>query len=409
MTDTMIAAPAAGWYADPISDTTWRWWDGEHWSEQVRVRETAPAVAPVAAEPVFAPPAYSPEPTYDAPADRPELVYDAPAYDLGSAYDLDATYAPEPTYAPTPVYLTEPTHAPEPTFAPEPTYAPEQTFAAEPTFAPEPTYAPTPVYLTEPVYSPPTAQLAVVSRTAAMPAPIAEAVAPQPFVDHVIRIEPSAPDPIAEPSSSVVLFDADSPEPTYPWDAAIAALEAAQRGSTPIAAPSRASFGRRSTARTSGVVVRQSAQPATAVTESATTPWLWLLAFSLYIWGAVAGLLQGFVLPILLQSGMDVATLQLVGYGALLVGLLPVWVFAGLDIRTLGRRDLPTPSILWMVLLPPIGYFVARAAKLKPLGLTARGPQIALGVVTGLAVLALIAGVALFQSMITTLGIIPQF
>ncbi len=55
---------AAGWYPDPTNDAQVRWWDGEAWTEVVRMAEE-PVVEPVP-EPVYMPP---PEPAYiPAPA-----------------------------------------------------------------------------------------------------------------------------------------------------------------------------------------------------------------------------------------------------------------------------------------------------------------------------------------------------
>jgi hypothetical protein len=50
-----MAAPAAGWYADPMDAAAWRWWDGGTWTGHVRPKvETAPVV--VAPPVVPAPP-----------------------------------------------------------------------------------------------------------------------------------------------------------------------------------------------------------------------------------------------------------------------------------------------------------------------------------------------------------------
>jgi hypothetical protein len=45
----MATAPAAGWYPDPASPTSSRWWDGAAWTDHVQpaVMAAVPAVAPI--------------------------------------------------------------------------------------------------------------------------------------------------------------------------------------------------------------------------------------------------------------------------------------------------------------------------------------------------------------------------
>ncbi len=83
MSDLIVAAPAAGWYPDPIADGQLRWWNGEGWTE----RTTAPEPEPT---PIVAPTAIV-APAAPAPA--------APADQVDYAAALQ-TYAPEPAAAP---------------------------------------------------------------------------------------------------------------------------------------------------------------------------------------------------------------------------------------------------------------------------------------------------------------------
>jgi hypothetical protein len=139
----------------------------------------------------------------------------------------------------------------------------------------------------------------------------------------------------------------------------------------------------------------------TTQTGGANTPWIWLLAFSAYIYGLVAGVLQGVGL-VLLRG--DAAMSQLVGAGALLIALIPLIVFADLDGRRLRERGLPAPSALWVVLLTPLVYFAVRARKLKKVGARSRGPEIALLIVVGVQV---VGGILAIYLALTVLPFLP--
>jgi len=120
------------------------------------------------------------------------------------------------------------------------------------------------------------------------------------------------------------------------------------------------------------------------ITGSPNTPWIWILAFFGPLYGVVAGLLQG---GALLAFGRDITTAQLVGGVALLVALIPFWVFADLDGRLLRQRGIEAPSVLWMLLLPPLLYFVVRARKLRRRELRSKGPDTAAFIVYAVQVL----------------------
>lgn len=144
------------------------------------------------------------------------------------------------------------------------------------------------------------------------------------------------------------------------------------------------------------------APTAAAPSTNANTPWIWILAFSLYVWAFVAGLGQGIVYSLLPRTDPN---FTLFGAAALVIGLIPLWIFADLDGRALRKRGFPAPSVLWMLLLPPLVYFAVRARKLKRASARSKGPEIALLIVVALQILAGIAGglfaYSIFQTFIS--------
>lgn len=484
MSDTMILAPVAGWYDDPINDATWRWWDGANWTNQARSKDIplvsmVPTHAPpkyfdeqrgdgaLVAQPVLVPPTptehaptmfLEPEPELEpVDAGEPELiVYDdepaGPSFDdlvsEAAAHVVDAPAAPAAPaaseYEPpaTPEYEAAPA-TPEHALQPEPGFVPELAAAAEPAysaqppmFEPEPVYAAQPpAYEPEPTYAaqPPAFDLSDQSTPAASPQRFGQLFADDPVVSVHVTPETATPSSSISSSTELEIAGREPDAPVYPWDAAIAALaadnarfEAASAASGSVAAvsapvapaPSRrtlrgasapvsagaSSTSTPSTSTTVAVIPRgPAAAPATGAPESANTPWIWILAFGFYIWAAVAGVVQGVVLPMLATSGMDAATLQLIGLAALVVGLVPLWVLASLDRSALARRGLEGPSVLWMLLLPPIGYFVARGRKLAGQNARSRGPRLVLLVVTVIQVAAIAFGVFVAVTMVGAL------
>jgi hypothetical protein len=107
--------------------------------------------------------------------------------------------------------------------------------------------------------------------------------------------------------------------------------------------------------------------------QSPNTVWIWLLAFGLFISAFSVVVAQGLLLAIV-GAGSSAPVAIIVGF---IIGLAPVWVFAGLDIRALRHRGFQTASILFMLLIPPLVYFAARARMLKRDGVRSRGPEIA--------------------------------
>lgn len=391
----MTLAPAAGWYDDPMDDSAWRWWDGSGWTEQSRAKADV-SIAPV---PAYAPPPafVIDEPAYVEPEPAPAPVFEVPAY-----------VEPEPVYqAPEPVY-----QAPEP----EPQH-PVYDISSPLTPA---AFDHVPAYVEGQTVYPGAAASYSYAEPAPQPAPqpvapsTAVVVAP-PQVTH-----PFAPDPVVsvaitpEPVSTAVALRAPG-EPSYPWDDAIEALAAenaryasADAAASTYRAPTTSTASVASPTTTSSALVpttrRTAAAAPKAPAASASTPWIWLLAFSQFIFAAIAGGVVYAAITLLSLQLTD-PTLMLVGLGAVVVGFLPLLAFADRDRKTLAARDLPAPSALWMLLLPPIGYFAVRGRKLKAVGASARGPEIALFAV----IMATVVGGALIAlssvSLLTSLGI----
>jgi hypothetical protein len=103
------------------------------------------------------------------------------------------------------------------------------------------------------------------------------------------------------------------------------------------------------------------------------TAGIWLLAslplFSIalqVVLGVVFGVLQG-------ATGAVTSIPNLVFYAILIVF---AWVFAGLDIKALRGRGYEPPSIGWMLLLPPLVYFIKRGKVVRREGKRAWPPEL---------------------------------
>lgn len=137
--------------------------------------------------------------------------------------------------------------------------------------------------------------------------------------------------------------------------------------------------------------------------QSPNTVWIWLLAFGPYISAVAIGVAQGVLLGIGMAAvggGSPPAAMGLLG---LVIGMVPVWVFAGLDIRSLRQRGYQTASILFMLLVPPLVYFAARARKLKRDGVRSRGPEIAFLIVVAVYIGTAIIGAIIGGAMLAPL------
>ena len=91
MSDLIVAAPAAGWYPDPIADGQLRWWNGEGWTE----RTMAPQPEPT---PSVVPTIEASEPGDPGIPSRRQVHYAA----------ARQAYAPERTAAPSFAFSPEP-------------------------------------------------------------------------------------------------------------------------------------------------------------------------------------------------------------------------------------------------------------------------------------------------------------
>ena len=114
------------------------------------------------------------------------------------------------------------------------------------------------------------------------------------------------------------------------------------------------------------------------------------------------GLLQ-FVLPLFADEAAD--TLLLVAIALLVVPVVPLWIFADLDGRALRKRGFDAPSVLWMLLLPPLAYFVSRAVLLRRAGASSIAPLIALIVVLALVAAAVVLLLSAILAILTGMGV----
>lgn len=123
MSDLIVAAPAAGWYPDPIADGQLRWWNGEGWTE----RTMAPQPEPT---PSVVPAVEASEPGEVGIPSRRQVHAR-----LGDGDADDASLAPGPSAGlqPEPVPYTEVDYA-----AARQAYAPERTAVPGFAFSPEP-------------------------------------------------------------------------------------------------------------------------------------------------------------------------------------------------------------------------------------------------------------------------------
>jgi len=155
---------------------------------------------------------------------------------------------------------------------------------------------------------------------------------------------------------------------------------------------------------------QRAAKPATAgpaagadPTASTSTAWIWILVFSPIIYGVLAGALLQYVLPLFTDEAAD--TLLLVAIALLVVPVVPLWIFADLDGRALRTRGFDAPSVLWMLLLPPLAYFVGRAVLLRRAGASSLAPLIALIVVLALVAAAVVLLLSAILAILTSLGV----
>jgi hypothetical protein len=106
---------------------------------------------------------------------------------------------------------------------------------------------------------------------------------------------------------------------------------------------------------------------------SPQTPGIWLLAalpimsFGIqFVVGFAAGVIQG-------ATGTTLTPPNVV-FSAILLVL--GWIFAGMDVHALRTRGYKAPKIWWMLLLPPLAYFIARGRVVRREGQRAWPPEL---------------------------------
>ena len=119
------------------------------------------------------------------------------------------------------------------------------------------------------------------------------------------------------------------------------------------AAPASASFGASAPAWAPSAPTR---------TEDSATPAGWALHLT-PLWAAMLGT----VIPFGVALAAPGSSLLVQGICSLAC-LVLAWVLAAVDRAQLGRRGLPTASIAWMLLLPPLLYLVVRGRALRAAG-----------------------------------------
>jgi hypothetical protein len=135
---------------------------------------------------------------------------------------------------------------------------------------------------------------------------------------------------------------------------------------------------------------------------SPQTPGIWLLAsvplisFAIQFgFGFVMGILQG-------ATGISVSPPNIVFY---VIVLVLEWTFAAMDVKALGTRGYNAPKIWWMLLLPPLAYFIVRGRVVRREGQRAWPPELLYFLsILGIALIA-VAFVVFMMSMFG--GVLP--
>jgi hypothetical protein len=327
-----MTEPAAGWYHDPSDAGAWRWWDGASWTDHVRASDgvaTAPALHAV-------PPMSGPVQVI-----QPEPVVSAPSPMLPPSADT----APE-TFG-TPIPAAPP--GPEPTPAPAPVVAAPVTAPAEPVVAPSSHYQPVPTH--PPVFdTAPAAEAAPVSAPTPVQPPSTPAGAiPQP---GQVAAAPVGGGPVSATPETPVS------DQMYWHSSAAEVIEVPRHHN------SSASRAFAAQTRTAPRFVRDWND-----LGSPNTPGIWLLALTPLIGPGVYIAIQ-----IAMRSG------GLTGIVPTIVSTVAVvllaWIFAALDARALGERGYHAPSVAWMLLFPPLAYFIARGKAVRRETKSAWGPEL---------------------------------
>jgi Protein of unknown function (DUF2510) len=305
---SVLLSPAPGWYPDPAGVAAYRWWDGDGWTEGTHAGQ--------AAEPALVPTVTT---EHVAPREEPATVQAAPIQ--------QAT----PVHAATPVLepaAFEPAAFEPAAFEPaafEP--AAFETAAFETTAFETTAFAPaafeTAAFAPIPLFADPEPAVGVPA-TAAGPAPAAFPSAPvqQPTVQQM---------PVQQPTvQQLPVQQMPSPAPPSSGPAPAARTSAPRRGVSP-----------------------------------AKTRWVGILSAYPFVYPFAVGMIVA--LGYAGGAASNPTTLIVIGAIAAVVLLAPAWIVADYDRRELVRRGYePAPSMAWMLLLPPIGYLIARRRVVGP-------------------------------------------
>jgi hypothetical protein len=105
--------------------------------------------------------------------------------------------------------------------------------------------------------------------------------------------------------------------------------------------------------------------PASGRNAPAKTRWSSLLLAFPFVYPFAVGMVVG----LSYAGGLATNTMALAIVGGVVAValLIPAWVFADADRRELAARGIaPTPSLRWMILLPPVAYLIARRRVVGP-------------------------------------------
>lgn len=134
---------------------------------------------------------------------------------------------------------------------------------------------------------------------------------------------------------------------------------------------------------------------------SPQTPGIWLLA-SLPIISVGLQVVVGIMVGIVWGTTGANLTPPNVVFTVILLTL--AWIFAGLDVRALRARGYDAPKIWWMLLIPPLAYFIARGRVVRREGQRAWPPEL----LYFLSILGFILiGVAYFVLAMSVMGGLP--
>jgi hypothetical protein len=116
VSDLIVAAPAAGWYPDPIADAQLRWWNGEGWTERTMAPQAEPSEPGTAAAAIAAPAVVASAPADGGIPSRRQVHARLGDGDTAAAAELPLPYTEVDYAAARQAYAPEP--APTPDAAP---------------------------------------------------------------------------------------------------------------------------------------------------------------------------------------------------------------------------------------------------------------------------------------------------